>query len=190
MATRRKPISPKLRALVLSRDGSRCLMCGAKAGDLGVTLEVDHVVPVADGGTDDLDNLATLCQPCNRGKSSLRLRDYRLLSLVPDDIARDFVLYHDPPSGDLERFHLYLYFFDAREGPRREEKLHREWTISGTQLAASRDPAALAARRGAEEREKFEQDIRCNLAAALCRLIRTEEGLERVSANVPPPLAL
>jgi 5-methylcytosine-specific restriction endonuclease McrA len=49
---------------VLQRDKYRCVLCGAS----GVSLEVDHKIPVARGGSDDLDNLQTLCFPCNRGK--------------------------------------------------------------------------------------------------------------------------
>jgi 5-methylcytosine-specific restriction endonuclease McrA len=33
-----------------------------------IELEVDHKVPVAQGGSDALDNLQTLCVDCNRGK--------------------------------------------------------------------------------------------------------------------------
>lgn len=32
-------------------------------------IELDHIVPVARGGTDDDENLALLCFPCNRAKS-------------------------------------------------------------------------------------------------------------------------
>jgi hypothetical protein len=160
-------------------------MCGAKAGDPGVTLEVDHVLSVDDGGTDDLDNLATLCRRCNRGKSSLRLKDYRDLSLIPDGLRGDFRFYHDPPSGDLERFHLYLYYTytdRAGTGP-----FHHEWIISGTEWATSPDRDALETRRRAEEEEEFEKAIRRELAESLTRLVRTERGLERISAAAIPP---
>lgn len=68
-----RPAIPKrLRFLVLRRDGYRCQLCGAVAGD-GVQLEVDHKVPVAKGGKTNADNLWTLCHPCNNGKSDLSL---------------------------------------------------------------------------------------------------------------------
>lgn len=35
---------------------------------LRTRLEVDHVVPISKGGTNDLDNLQTLCEPCNQAK--------------------------------------------------------------------------------------------------------------------------
>jgi 5-methylcytosine-specific restriction endonuclease McrA len=64
----RNSISDKLRWLVLDRDCSRCVKCGLGPSST-VTLEVDHIVPVANGGFDTIDNLQTLCIRCNRGKS-------------------------------------------------------------------------------------------------------------------------
>ena len=51
---------------VLKRDDYRCIKCGARPPD--VELEVDHIVVVSRGGTDDFANLRTLCRPCNQGK--------------------------------------------------------------------------------------------------------------------------
>ena len=68
----RRPIPSRLRFLVLERDGYRCQICGRTAN--GTTLEVDHKVPVAKGGTDSLKNLWTLCFDCNRGKSDLNVK--------------------------------------------------------------------------------------------------------------------
>ena len=50
----------RLRRRVLDRDGWRCRKCG-RAG----RMEVDHVVPVKAGGTDDLDNLRAICRDCH-----------------------------------------------------------------------------------------------------------------------------
>jgi 5-methylcytosine-specific restriction endonuclease McrA len=58
MATKgRKNISASLRWQVFARDGFRCRYCGTQAGEPGVTLHADHVVSVADGGTNAFDNL-------------------------------------------------------------------------------------------------------------------------------------
>jgi len=37
--------------------------------------ELDHKVPLIDGGTHDLSNLQTLCVPCHRKKSALEQRE-------------------------------------------------------------------------------------------------------------------
>jgi hypothetical protein len=38
-------------------------------------LQVDHIVPVCEGGSDDLINLATSCWECNSGKSGVPLSE-------------------------------------------------------------------------------------------------------------------
>lgn len=55
---------------VLARDKWTCCSCGRSTRAHGVLLEVDHIVPRSKGGTDDLDNLQTLCKKCNLGKSN------------------------------------------------------------------------------------------------------------------------
>lgn len=62
-------ISKRLRFEVLRRDDHTCQYCGERAPD--VTLHVDHVVPVALGGTDDPGNLVAACRDCNAGKTSV-----------------------------------------------------------------------------------------------------------------------
>lgn len=61
----------RLRFEVLKRDGFRCRYCGANAAS--TLLHVDHVVPIAEGGTDDPENLVAACADCNLGKSSVSL---------------------------------------------------------------------------------------------------------------------
>lgn len=60
----RRPVS--LRFDVLARDEYTCRYCGRKAPD--VVLHVDHIVPVARGGTNEPANLVTACRDCNEGK--------------------------------------------------------------------------------------------------------------------------
>ncbi len=69
-------IGKRKRFEILKRDGFRCRYCGA--GCLSTVLEVDHVVPVAEGGTDDPANLVAACHDCNSGKSAVPLEDSRL----------------------------------------------------------------------------------------------------------------
>jgi hypothetical protein len=65
----RKPISAKLRYQVLERDGFACQCCGGTAPN--VTLHVDHIVAVANGGTNHPTNLRAICITCNIGKGAL-----------------------------------------------------------------------------------------------------------------------
>lgn len=69
-----KPVrssSVRLRFAVLERDGFACHYCGRKPPE--VELHVDHVIPVAQAGSNDIDNLVTACQTCNAGKSANEL---------------------------------------------------------------------------------------------------------------------
>jgi len=76
---KRRKMSPKMRRDVFLRDGFKCQECGASPGkDRLVWLEVDHVVPVAKGGTDEPSNLRTLCNHCNAGKSTKPAYSYSL----------------------------------------------------------------------------------------------------------------
>lgn len=63
---RRNPyrgVPSHLRRKVLARDDHTCQQCG----DTGT--EVDHIINVAAGGTNDLDNLRALCPPCHERKT-------------------------------------------------------------------------------------------------------------------------
>ncbi len=70
---RRTPISTKLRFEIFRRDNHTCQYCGSKISD-GIRLEIDHKIPVAEGGTDDYENLITACNECNIGKSNKILK--------------------------------------------------------------------------------------------------------------------
>ena len=63
---KRKMLSPKQRWLILKRDGFKCKVCGATQEQSPLT--VDHIIPVSKGGTNDENNLRTLCSECNLGK--------------------------------------------------------------------------------------------------------------------------
>lgn len=55
---------PSIRAQVLAKDRFTCQMCGARS-----ELEVDHIVPVARGGSWEMENLWTLCGPDHKAKT-------------------------------------------------------------------------------------------------------------------------
>lgn len=65
----RKPIGKRQRFGIFSRDGYLCGYCGR--GPDVVVLEIDHIIPVCQGGTNDDANLRTSCVDCNRGKAGM-----------------------------------------------------------------------------------------------------------------------
>lgn len=63
----------RLRRTVFERDGGVCVYCGSEGGP----LECDHVIPWSRGGSNDLENLATACQACNRSKRDKTPAEWR-----------------------------------------------------------------------------------------------------------------
>ena len=69
--TARDP-SLRLRFRVMKRDNFSCRACGASpALKPGILLHVDHIEPWSWGGETVEENLQTLCEGCNLGKSNV-----------------------------------------------------------------------------------------------------------------------
>jgi hypothetical protein len=75
--TQRKNIPDKIRLKVLKRDNFTCQSCGKSPAlypeleiDAFPKLEIDHFQPHSKQGSDDIENLQTLCILCNRGKGN------------------------------------------------------------------------------------------------------------------------
>ena len=58
-----------MRYKVLRKDNFQCTACGRTTDD-GIKLHIDHKVPFSLGGLTELNNLQTLCDQCNIGKSN------------------------------------------------------------------------------------------------------------------------
>ena len=63
-SARRTRIPDDVRAFVWERDDGSCVQCHADAD-----LQFDHVIPVARGGGNSVDNVQVLCGDCNRAKA-------------------------------------------------------------------------------------------------------------------------
>lgn len=61
----------KIRKVALERDHYLCVPC-RKQGLVTEAKQVDHILPKEKGGTDDLENLQSICIPCHEEKT---LRD-------------------------------------------------------------------------------------------------------------------
>ena len=71
----------EIRKQLIERDGITCYLCGKKTTTSN--RQVEHVVPHAKGGTDDISNLKIACKVCNRKKGKTNLDDF-----VHKEIAR------------------------------------------------------------------------------------------------------
>ena len=58
-------IRSNITPIILERDGYRCVACGATED-----LTIDHIVPLAAGGSNDPANLQVLCRLCNLRKGT------------------------------------------------------------------------------------------------------------------------
>jgi len=74
-----RSISSKVRHAILERDGSTCQACGAAAGEESLCepgkkcrLQVDHITPVSQGGSNEASNLRSVCVYYNKHKSNLK----------------------------------------------------------------------------------------------------------------------
>ena len=65
--TRRAYLSARAKASVVRRQEYLCAEC---AHDLdALVVEFDHILPLALGGTNDIENFQALCRPCHLGKT-------------------------------------------------------------------------------------------------------------------------
>ncbi len=64
--TSRISIPPEVKHYVFQRDNYQCRSCGKMQQE--TALELDHIIPIALGGSNDISNLQTLCRRCNQRK--------------------------------------------------------------------------------------------------------------------------
>lgn len=110
---KRQSLSPKTRFEVFKRDGFQCMYCGAHPP--GVLLHVDHVTPVAGGGSNDMDNLVTACEGCNLGKGA------RSLTVVPQSL--------ESKAAEVQERELQLKGYQAVLEAKRQRLEDETWDV-------------------------------------------------------------
>lgn len=98
-----RDISDKLRRQILERNGYTCQVCGAGAGEESLCesgkkcrLEIDHTIPISQGGTDEEHNLRAVCVWYNKDKADLKVPTSRdaisvmgLIRRQPRDVQQE-----------------------------------------------------------------------------------------------------
>lgn len=110
----RKPIGKKLRFDVFKRDEFVCQYCGITPPN--AVLQIDHVIAVADGGSNEIDNLVTCCQPCNIGKGARPLTD------VPAPLKQRM--------SEIKEREDQLFAYNALLAKARDRKERQKWAIA------------------------------------------------------------
>jgi len=64
----REILTLKLRYKIFKRDNFKCVLCGTTGKE--EKLEIDHIIPISEGGKSIKSNLRTLCFNYNRGKGN------------------------------------------------------------------------------------------------------------------------
>lgn len=69
------------KARVLSRDDFKCANCGSIK-----QLHIHHILPISEGGSDDVDNLKTLCVICHKKEHKGTFTN--IIMCFPPDVAK------------------------------------------------------------------------------------------------------
>jgi hypothetical protein len=84
-------------AVVRQRAASRCQYCLMHQSLQGATFHIEHIIPRARGGTDELTNLTLACPSCNLHKSDS-------ISAIDPTIGASVSLFHPNRDRWLEHF--------------------------------------------------------------------------------------
>ena len=133
----RGPDWQKNRKAALLRDNNQCQKCHRRAS----LLDVHHKVPRVLGGTNDLDNLVSLCRPCHlewegvSGILDLSFEDwlplpsaYRLITmLLTEDAWSEEMTAKEVRQAILQSNNFLIAVWDAEEEePAKETKRKRQ----------------------------------------------------------------
>ena len=77
MGLSRRQLGAHRLAFVLAKTGGWCAYCGSLLEEENEPWHVDHVVPLIQGGRDEMDNLLAACAKCNRRKGSKSVEEFR-----------------------------------------------------------------------------------------------------------------
>lgn len=152
-------VSKRTRFEVLRRDNHTCRYCGGTAPN--VILTVDHVTPVALGGTDEPSNLVAACRDCNYGKASTSPDE-----VTVDDVAATDLKWADAMrraaeirAAEREQERAYVAGFDAiwnRGCPGDYEDTLIQLRNAGLSADEMIDAAAIALyNRGVQDRWRY-----------------------------------
>lgn len=101
-------MKPGKRKEILDKFNNSCVNCGATS-----YLQIDHIIPLSLGGTNDDDNFQTLCKKCNCSKGGKRspgapkkdiAERYRIEIAMPSEILIELACLSDKENRSLKNY--------------------------------------------------------------------------------------
>ena len=74
-ATERVPWRKGLKQQLMRRQSRTCVYCGHRRTP--PSLDIDHIIPVVRGGSNEISNLQVICKPCNQRKGLQTDEEFR-----------------------------------------------------------------------------------------------------------------
>ena len=107
----RETVSSELRQAIFERDSYTCQYCGFSGNE--ADLEIEHIIPVSKGGTNDIRNLCTACRKCNSSKGK-RMLTISELQKISDKINSSLeylisIAYEQPKKTYSKSIHVSVY---------------------------------------------------------------------------------
>ena len=75
-ATERVPWSKGLKQQLMRRQNKTCVYCGHRR--TAPSFDIDHIIPVVRGGSNEVSNLQVICKPCNQRKGLQTDEEFRI----------------------------------------------------------------------------------------------------------------
>lgn len=75
MTTKTSRANTRIKLQLLWQNGKRCAICGRKIKDLD-DLTIDHIVPLAKGGRNAIENYQLAHKACNEAKGSMLPKEH------------------------------------------------------------------------------------------------------------------
>lgn len=114
--SKRRRLTKPERMKILKKTDGHCAYCGCELKYN--EMQIDHVIPLRNGGEDCESNMLPSCRSCNHYKGASSLSTFRrLLEKMPSALKRDNVTYRNAVRFGLvvPNPHKVTFFFERQE---------------------------------------------------------------------------
>lgn len=113
---KRRQLTKAQRREIYQKTNGHCAYCGCELEY--ERMAVDHVIPLAHGGADEMDNMLPSCRSCNHYKDTRTLEHFReAVEKFPAVLKRDSVTYRNAVRFGLVKPnpHKVTFYFEKLE---------------------------------------------------------------------------